>query len=65
MNSDRHPYADRDPRALTEGEWRILTNARLEAVENTLAGIRNLGRTILIAVIGGVLVFWLTSGGPH
>lgn len=62
MANGEHPYGDRDPRSLTEGEWRLLTDSRLKTLEDQAKTAGRALWTMAIGIIVGVVVFILTQG---
>lgn len=60
----QHPFAGRDPRGMTEGEWRMMTDYRLGQIESRVDLIFKTLVSISVIVIAGVVIFWLTTSGP-
>lgn len=64
MSRPDPPYSDRDPRYLSDGEFRVLTNWRLSEMEDRLDSIVRALWTMAGGIIVGVVVFFLTVGRP-
>lgn len=57
-------FVDRDPRKLSNGEWRVLTDYRLREIEKRVGAIYRTLQGIVVVVIAAVIVAWLRQGGP-
>lgn len=60
---DDHPYADRDPRGLSQGEWRVLMDYRVAQIEKRLDSVGRAVWTIAASVIAGVILIFVSTGG--
>lgn len=62
MKNGDHPLGDKDPRNLSDREWRVLMSYRMEQLEHRVDGLFKAMWTIAGTIIAGVAIFFLTSG---
>lgn len=60
MSNEPHPFG-REPR--NEGEWRVLIDWRLSQLEAKINSLTKAVVTMLIGIIVGVIVYFLTQKG--